>query len=251
MRSRAVYIILSAMMVLGSFAASYGQLMPERSMIRQGNRDYDRGRYADAELDYRGALEKVPGSYIGAYDLGNSLYKQERYREAALAYGVLALDSLVTQHSDKVFFNLGNAMFKEREFEQALNMYAMAMRLNPDDMEAKFNYAYTKKMLENEDNRQDGGGGGGGQDQNEDQDQENNQHQDNNDEGQQDQQNPGDQQGEQDQPQPADPDQSEGGISQADAERMLDAMQMSEDRTQEKVNEQKGTPVVGRSGKNW
>ncbi|MBQ5595537.1 MAG: hypothetical protein IIU75_00530, partial [Rikenellaceae bacterium] len=61
--------------------------------------------------------------------------------------------------------------------------------------------------------------------------------------------NEGDQQGDQE-PQQGDGEPQPSGLSQNDAERMLDAIQGEEDKTRDKVNAKVGQGVV-RSGKNW
>ena len=140
------------------------------------------------------------------------------------------------------------------------------LRLNPADQQAKYNYAYTKRLIDdNED-----GGGGGDDDKNQDKDQNQDQQQQGNGQDKQDgdqqqddkgqkgddqeqqgdrQQDPsqpdkegeGDQEGQQ-QPVPA-------GISPQEQEQMLDAIQAQEDRTQDKLKEKQG--VVVRGTKNW
>ena len=172
-----------------------------------------------------------------------------------------AADTLRTDDERaQAFYNLGNAQFKQQKYKEALESYKQSLRLNPSDQEAKYNYAYTKRLIDDEN-----GGGGGGDDKNQDKDQNKEQQQ-----GGQDQQN-GDQQKDDQQkddkgqgdPQqnPAQPDKEQegdqqgepqpvpAGISPQEQEQMLDAIQAQEDRTQDKLKEKQG--VVVRGSKNW
>ena len=292
------------------------QKWPERSRVRRGNRAYERLDYGRAEERYQQALELSDTCFEAKFNLGDALYKQQRYDEAEKIFTALAADStrsdLDRAHS---FYNLGNSLFQQKKYQEALSAFKRSLRLNPADLETKYNYAYTKKYIE--DNQQGGGGGGdnnqnqdnqnqdqnqqgdgqndqqndqnqdhnqqGNDDQNKDQNQDNennndqkDQNSDNNedqsDQNQNDQDRDGDgenddQQGDNDRDQQGNNDPNEGdqdpnkqgggqnepqpsGLSQNDAERMLDAIQGEEDKTRDKVNAKVGQGVV-RSGKNW
>lgn len=259
---RIVIITLAALLCS---AGLHAQRYPERKYIRSGNKEYERSNYVESEAAYRCALEKTPGSYEAQFNLGNTLYKQGRYPDAAQIYGQLAADSTQLDRAASAFYNTGNALFQQRQLEQALEAYKNALRLNPGDEQAKFNLAYTKKLLDKD--KQNNGGGGGGNDKNQqnqnDKNQQNQQNQNNQNDQQnqngQDKNNPDQNQGQQNpdqnkqNPEKSDPsksDPSQGGMSREEADQMLQAMQNEEDKTREKVNAQKAK-AVGRSGKNW
>lgn len=274
-------IILGLMLLIAGSAS--GQKYPERRDIRSGNKLYEKGDYTEAEVAYRRALEKNAESYEANFNLADALYKQKRYDEAAQMNAQLAADSAYMENAAAAYFNQGNALFQQRKLEEALEAYKNCMRLDPNDQQAKFNYAYTKKLLEkdnqnqqqnNQNNQQNNQQNQ--QDQNKDQNKDQNDNQQNQNKNQQDQnkdknqdqkdqnnnqndqndqnqqnddksggQNPDQQQDQNQQPQP-----QNGGMSREEAERMLDAVQGSEDNTKKKVDAQK-VRAVGASGKNW
>ena len=211
----------------------------------------------------------APESFEARYNLGNALYKAERFDKAEQTMRQAAADTLRTDDERaQAFYNLGNAQFKQQKYKEALESYKQSLRLNPSDQEAKYNYAYTKRLIDDDEN----GGGGGGDDKNQDKDQNKEQQQ-----GGQDQQNgdqqkddqqkddkgQGDDKEQQGDPQqnPAQPDKEQegdpqgepqpvpAGISPQEQEQMLDAIQAQEDRTQDKLKEKQG--VVVRGSKNW
>ncbi len=257
---RFFYILVFALCA-GVGGTVSAQRMPERSAVRSGNRQFNKGNYEESIERYGKALELAPGLFEATYDLGNALYKAERYDQAEQTMRQAAADTLRTEKERaEAFYNLGNAQFRQKKYKEALESYKQSLRLDPSDMETKYNYAYTKKLLDDQQN------GGGGQDQQQNQDQQNQQNQQNNensdkqenpDDGQQ---NPDEQQNDSQQqpsePQQGDDDERQGepqpvpaGISEQEQEQMLDAIQAQEDRTQEKLKEKRG--VVVRGGKNW
>lgn len=313
---RTIYLMVMLIAALALAIPAQAQKWPERSRVRRGNRAYERLDYGRAEERYQQALELSDTCFEAKFNLGDALYKQQRYDEAEKIFTALAADStrsdLDRAHS---FYNLGNSLFQQKKYQEALSAFKRSLRLNPADLETKYNYAYTKKYIE--DNQQGGGGGGdnnqnqnnqnqdqnqqgdgqndqqndqnqdqnqqGNDDQNKDQNQDNennndqkDQNSDNNenqsDQSQNDQDRDGDgenddQQGDNDRDQQGNDDPNEGdqdpneqgggqnepqpsGLSQNDAERMLDAIQGEEDKTRDKVNAKVGQGVV-RSGKNW
>ena len=264
---KALHILLVMLFVATGAAA---QRMPERAQVRKGTREYHKGNYEEAIKRYGTALTLAPGQFEATYDLGNALYKAEMYDRAEQTMMQAAADTLRSDaERAEAWYNLGNARFKQQKYQEALESYRQSLRLNPDDMEAKYNYAYTKRLL---DQNQNGGGGGNDRNQNQDQQQNKDQNQGQNqnqgrnkDQQQQQnpqQQNPGkDQQQNQPQNPNGNPDQNgeqkpgEGqptpsGISPQEQEQMLDAIQAQEDKTQEKLKE-KAKGVVVRGRKNW
>ena len=237
-----------------------------------GNRNYNRGDYAKSIDRYSQALELAPGSFEAGYDLGNALYKAEMFDKAEQTMQRAAADTLRTAEERAwAYYNLGNAQFQQQKYKEALASYRQSLRLDPTDMEAKYNYAYTKKLL---DDQQQDGGGGGDNDQNQDQNQDRNRNDDRqggddsqngdpNDSQNDPQQDPGeedpddnsdDNSGENsddnsDEPRDGDGQPTPSGISEQEQQQMLDAIQAQEDRTQDKLKEKQG--VVVRGKKNW
>ncbi len=259
-----MYRLFPYILLLFVAAEAGAQQLPERGLVRRGNRSYARGDYARAIERYERALKAAPGSFEATYDLGNALCRAERFDQSEQTLARAAADTLRTDDERaEAFYNLGNAQFSQQKYKEALESYKQSLRLAPADMEAKYNYAYTKKLLE--DQQQNGGGNDDQQDQDQDQDQDQNQDQNQNQDRQGDGQNDPqqgdpdkqDRQGEEPrQPEQGDgkPQQGEGqsrpsGLSEQEQQQMLDAIQAQEDRTQEKLKEKQG--VVVRGKKNW
>ncbi len=264
---RFFYILVFALCA-GVGGTASAQRMPERSAVRSGNRQFNKGNYEESIERYGKALRFAPSSFEATYDLGNALYKAERYDQAEQTMRQAAADTLrIEKERAEAFYNLGNAQFRQKKYKEALESYKQSLRLDPSDVETKYNYAYTKKLLDDQQN------GGGGQNQQQDQNQQNQQNQqdqqnggnsdqqENKDDGRQNPDDSSDEQQNDPQQQPSEPQQGDddeqqgepqpipAGISEQEQEQMLDAIQAQEDRTQEKLKEKRG--VVVRGGKNW
>jgi tetratricopeptide (TPR) repeat protein len=208
----------------------------ENSFIRQGNRQYNDGKFKEAEIDYRKALERTPSSARGAFNLGNALYRQENYEDAERnfinAAGQINASDPATRAG--AFHNLGNAYLKAEKYNESIQAFRQALRLNPSDDETRYNLAYAMRKLSEQQQQQQQKGDNDRKDDNKDQkDQQNS----NENQEQQDQQ----QQQQQQKPQ----------ISKQDAERMLQALKNDEQKTLDKVNQQKAKASPVQVEKDW
>lgn len=223
----------------------------DRKEVRSGNRQFRRENYKEAEISYRKALVKDSLSFAANYNLANVLYRGEHYDEAGKVMETVRDAAPASEHGADYFFNAGDIALAKKDYAAAVDAFKQSLLLNPGDLQAKENYIYARKMLENQ--QQNGGGQDNQQNQDQQQNQDNQDNQDNqqNDNQQnQDQQNNQDQQDSQDgrngqQPQPV-------KISPQQAQQMLKAMQAKEKETQDKVNREKAEALKSRQKeKNW
>ena len=129
----------------------------ESSAIRHGNRDYRHENYAEAEVDYRRGINQNENSYQAHYNLGNALFRQEKYPEAAEQYVAAAkqLDPKKDkQRLARTMHNLGNACFGQQQYDKAVAAYEQSLRLNPKDNDTRYNLAKALTMLEQQQQQQ-------------------------------------------------------------------------------------------------
>ena len=221
---------ISILLILSLFFASIALAQQENPLIRQGNRLYEEGKFKEAEIDYRKALEKKPLSAKGSYNLGNSLYRQENYEEAMRNFSDAGgrMKETDTKSRAASMHNLGNALLKGEKLEESIEAYKQALRLNPNDEDSRYNLAYALNQQQQQQQQQQQSGDN--KDDNKDENKEEQNQQDNQP---------------QDQDQQQDKRNEKPQISKQDAERMLQALENDEQKTLEKVNQQKakGTPV--------
>ncbi len=237
---------LLTLFVCGEVSA---QQMKERGLVRKGNRQFKREQFEKSVDSYQRALQHDSTSFEAKYDLASALYRTERYEKAEKTLLGIVNDTTRTElERGEVAYNLGNTQYAQQKYKEALSSYRQAMRCNPNDEDAKFNYAFTKRLIQQQEQQQQN------QDQNQDnkeqnqdkQDQQN--QQDKQNENKQDQQQqPQNQDGKEEQQQGEQ--RSEGAMTPEQQEALLQAIQAEEDKTQDKLKEKAG--VLIRGSKNW
>ena len=244
MRAIAKYLAIVVMLlVCGEVSA---QQMKERGLVRRGNREFRREHFEKSVDSYQRALQHDSTCFEAKYDLASALYRTERYDKAEKTLLSIVSDSTRTEKErGEVAYNLGNTQFAQQKYKEALSSYRQAMRCNPNDEDAKFNYAFTKRLIQQQEQQQQQQN----QDQNQDQNKDNkdNQQDNQNQQNEQNQQQPQNQDGKDEQQE--DGQRPEGAMTPEQQEALLQAIQAEEDKTQDKLKEKKG--VLIRGSKNW
>ena len=118
------------------FFCSFAEAQSDHKLRREGDKDYLVEEYSAAELAYRKSLEKEAKAET-EYNLGNTIYKQDRYDEAVEKYKT-AIQGLEdkSQLAD-AYFNLGSAQLQNQEFQESAESFVQSLQIDPDDPEAK------------------------------------------------------------------------------------------------------------------
>lgn len=218
--------------------------------LREGDKSYYQQEYLKAEENYRKALEKDAASVNGNHNLGNALYNQERYEEAAKYFESAALQANDKAKKAMSFHNLGNSYLSQLSgvgnpeqaqelLNQSIEAYKQSLKLNPKDEATKYNLAYAQKMQQEmakqpqQQPQQPNQGNSPPPQDNQQQDDEN-----------QDKQPP------KDEPKPDEQQQKPNdNMTKEEAERLIKIMEEEERKVQERMNKkgQKGSS----SGKDW
>jgi tetratricopeptide (TPR) repeat protein len=85
-----------------------------------------------------------PAGLQSAFEEGNRLYGEGDYEGAASAYSKLVDSGVVNQD---LFYNLGNACYKNEELGRAVLYYERALRLSPRNRDIRENLAHVESML--------------------------------------------------------------------------------------------------------
>ncbi len=228
--------------------------------LKKGNELYQEGKFDEAEVRYRKAMaEKEEENIAGRFNLGDALYRQQRYEEAAAEFGRVAELTNDPDLKGQALHNLGNSMVQQKKFEEAVNAYKEALKANPSQQDSRENLARALRQLKQQQQQQQN------QKQNQDKEQQQDKQQQKNEKDQQKQKQDQQQQQQQqqdnnDQQKPDQPEEEQeqqqaqprkDRISREDAERLLKAINADEQKVQEKVNKEKikGRPV--QTDKDW
>lgn len=211
-----ILFIAAIQLLVGHHAAA----QKEMTSVFKGNRQYNKESYTDAEINYRKGLEQNDKSFEAHFNLGNSLFRQEKYPEAAEEYAKAA--ALIQKEKDgkysaaskermaQAMHNLGNSYYGMQDYGKAVEAYKASLMCNPKDDETRYNLIKAMRKMQ----------------QQQDQDQQQNQDQQQQEQQEQQQQE-----------------------AQAEAEQILQALEQYEQTTQENLNRQHQSK--NRNEKDW
>ncbi len=231
-RNKKVVAILIALLVSTTI-----QAQTDRLLVRQGNKQFRAGNYAEAEVSYRKAVEKNPRNAQAIYNLGNALLGQRKDSAAVSQFEQAAKLETNPIRKSQAYHNIGVICQGQKQFAQAIEAYKESLRNNPADDETRYNLELCKR-----------------QQQQQNQDQQNQQNKDNKDQKDKDKkdqqkqdQDKKDQQ-KQDQKQQQ---QDKQQMSKENAEQMLNAAIQEEKQTQERMKKALQQPNRRSLQKNW
>ena len=143
MKTISKYLIAIALMVSCLSASAQS----DEKLIRKGNRDYKRGNYTEAEVNYKKALEVRPNNDHAQFNLGDALFAQENYDAAYEAFQKVVEMSPDAKLKSNAVFNMGNCLLAQDKFYDAFNIYKVSLKLNPENENALYNLEYCRAHL--------------------------------------------------------------------------------------------------------
>ncbi|RWX47685.1 Ca-activated chloride channel family protein [Candidatus Electrothrix aarhusensis] len=152
-KKRAVLSV--SVLVIGAVAG----FVPPQARASEGEELFKAGDYAGAESYYHKALEEDNASPALHFNLGGSLYRQQKYDKAAAAFTqALGTDDLSLQA--RSYYNRGNSQFflgasavakdkeqAQKQWSAAEESFEAALKLDPKDKAASHNLEMVQKKL--------------------------------------------------------------------------------------------------------
>lgn len=221
-------VICFALFCLTGLANSYAQ-SAETQFMRRANRYYNAKAYDKAIEYYEKTLELDSMNTRARYNLGNTYLAQRKPKEAMKEYEKAVAQEKNPFYKAAMYHNMGVILQSQKQFGPAIDCYKNSLRNYPVDDRTRYNLALCQHQLKNQP-----------QDQNQ-QSQNNNQDQKKNEQQQK-------------QPQKQDEQQRQeqkSQMSKENADQMLRAAMMQENRTQQKLNQHKQRPRRRNAEKNW
>ena len=215
--------------VLFLLVATGVQAQGDRLLVRQGNKQFRAGNYAEAEVSYRKAVEKNPRNAQAHYNLGNALLGQRKDSAAVVQFENAAKQETNPMRKAQSYHNIGVICQGQKQYAQAIEAYKEALRNNPTDDETRYNLELCKRQ----------------QQQQQQQNQQNQQNKDNKDnKDKKDQKDKQDQQKQQDKKEQKQDQQQQQKqqMSRENAEQMLNAAIQEEKQTQERMKKAQQQP---------
>lgn len=224
---RIVLMFVSLVIVVHSSAQS------AHKHKRNADLFYDQGEYTVAEEEYRKA-NAAEAEAATTYNLGNTIYQQERLEEAVRQFEQAAEMTDDPSLRSNAYYNLGNAYMQAQQYDKSVESYINALKADPNDMDTKKNLTLALQKLKQQQQQQQQEQQ---QQENEDQDKE---------EQQQEQQQTQEMEESEEQQQPQDQQQD---LSKEEAEELLRIIETEDQRVQGKLR--KGDADKRKPKKDW
>lgn len=232
-----VAVRMVAVLMLAAMAPAVRAADPAataRKNIAKGNEMFQKKEFAAAEVLYKKALAAQPSNATAQFNLALSLLRQKgALKPDSKDFGEIAksLTQLTEDKSKPAIargsaLTLGNMYYRAEDYQQAIEQYKRALRLDPDYDIARENLRLAQKKLQDKDKNKDKDKD---KDKNQDQDKNQNQNKDQNKDRNKDR-------NQNQQPQP-----QQQQLSDANAERILKEMQNREAATLKRLQEQQQT----------
>jgi Ca-activated chloride channel family protein len=240
MKKLSTYIFSVGVVLVGYAISSQAQSV--RSLVNGGNDLYEAKKYTDAEVEYRKSLEKDKNLLQGNFNLGDAVYKQNHFDEAIQEYTTALGKTTDPSMQAKIYHNIGNAYCSSNKFPEGVNAYTNALKCNPKDEDTRYNLAYALKKIQEQQQQKQQKKQDDKKDKKNDDNNKQDQAQNQKNDNKQDQQ----QKQQQNQQQKQQP---ERKISKQEAERILEALKNDEKNTEKKM--QKRVPIRLNVDKDW
>ena len=114
--------------------------------IREGNEFYKQQQFDKAAAAYDKAMEVDPNNGPARFNLGNTLYKQNKPDEAVKVFDEVTGSAGKNDLKPKAYYNKGAVLSRQKKLEESIEAYKSALRLDPEDKEARENLQ--KALLE-------------------------------------------------------------------------------------------------------
>lgn len=181
--------------------------------LREGNSLYNKGEFEKAAAHYKQVAEKK-NNFEAHFNYGNALFKSKEGDAALQAYQAAMEQTQKPQDKAAAWYNSGVVLQQAGKLDECIEAYKKALRLTPEDADARHNLqlALKEKQKQQQSSQQQ-------------------------------------QQKQQPKPQPQ-PSSSPARISQKEAEEKLRALQQQERNLQDKLKKQDPTPA-SKPEKDW
>ena len=99
----------------------------------RGNQSFEKGDFDDASYHYLKTLQGKSEDFRAQYNLGNTLYKKNKYSDAVSTYQKALKNAKTKEQKTATLYNLGNAYFKNKQQKEAVDSYKQALKLDPNN----------------------------------------------------------------------------------------------------------------------
>ena len=146
------YKLLAFIMTLVPFVNISAQ--KEVRNVKEGNKQYVAQKFTEAQKFYEQGIADNSDSYSANFNLGNSLFRQKKYKEALEQYQKAATLTKEKKEIASAFHNVGNALMEEKNYEKSVEAYKNSLKANPKDDDTRYNLAVAQYLMKKQQEQQ-------------------------------------------------------------------------------------------------
>ena len=214
----------------------FGVSQQWQDSLRQARSLYKQQKYPESLKKYQAAQKLAPKSIDLSDEMGQTAYKAEAFEHSEKLYNQSDSKKASPTQQANTYHNIGNAKFKQKKYEEAVESYKEALRHNPDDEQTRYNLAEAMKKRDKQQQKTQSAGNQSKKEQQKKEQEKGGQ--------QQNKQQSSDKKGNEKQ-------NNDSNLSDKNTERTLDDLVKREMETKKKLGTNKGKGSKSKTAKDW
>lgn len=114
---------------------------------------HKKGAYQKADQYYQAAQKIAPKNIDLSREIAQNHYRNNNFKAADQAYQKTRLQKIKRSEKGKYFHNLGNTRFQQKRYQEAIEAFKSALRMNPNDPASKYNLSESIRRLKKDKNK--------------------------------------------------------------------------------------------------
>ena len=144
-------IILSCGL-MGMAAAANAQKADK--YLYKGNELYKKQEFDKSLEQYKQALTADPKSPIANFNQGNAFFRQQKFDDATQSFNEVIENAPDNASKEQAYYNKGVASIKQNKLEESIDAWKNALKLNPNDQQARENLQKALRELKKKQQQQ-------------------------------------------------------------------------------------------------
>ncbi len=141
--------------ILFSFVGFSSFAQNANETIKKGNDAYKKNEYETATKKYSEVVQKNENNATAQFNLGNALYKTEKKDDAVNAFEKANATLVKPAEKSNALYNKGVVLQGNKKLEECIVSYKNALKLNPNNEDARHNLQLALKKQQQEKQKQD------------------------------------------------------------------------------------------------
>ncbi len=139
-------------LMLFPFVTGFDLFLRRDPNVEEGNKQLADGKAEDALKAFDHAAGALPDEPIVRFDRGTALYALGRFPEAQKEF-MRAAEGHDTGLKADAYYNMGNSLMKQERYKDALDAYKHTLVVRPDDRRAKWNLELALRRMREEEQK--------------------------------------------------------------------------------------------------